>query len=93
MRFLVLTRRRAQSFPAEAFDSPYETEVARTRALYAARFTRQIWRRADRSGACQIVEAEARPMHVSSCPPSPLCRQGMLDIEIIALKPYAGFSC
>ena len=92
MQFLVLTRRRADSNPPEAFAALYPQEIARTRELYAAGFTRQVWHRADRSGACQLVEAADEATVRSTLASLPFAQAGLLDIEIVALAPYAGFA-
>jgi len=91
VQFLVLTRRKTSQFSQEEFASKYEAEVARAKELYQDGFSRQLWHRADGSGACQIVEAvdvESVEKMISTLP---FASAGMLDVQIIALKPYAGF--
>ncbi|MFC3076039.1 muconolactone Delta-isomerase family protein [Shinella pollutisoli] len=92
MQFLVLTRRKTEAFTTADFAEKFDAEVARARELYGEQFTRQIWHRADGSGACQIVEAPDEQTVADRINTLPFARAGMLDITIVPLKPYAGFS-
>jgi muconolactone delta-isomerase len=91
MQFLVLTRRKTSHFAAEDFAGKYDAEVARAKALFKEGFSRQVWHRADGTGACQIVEATDYEEVERAISSLPFAASGMLEIEIIALKPYAGF--
>lgn len=91
MQFLVLTRRKTSQFTPEEFASKYDAEVARAKELYREGFSRHLWHRADGSGACQIVEARDLAEVEKTISTLPFAASGMLDIEIVALKPYAGF--
>lgn len=91
MQFFVLTRRRVSEFSASDFAKKYDAEVARAKELFKEGFTRQIWHRADGSGACQLVEAADQQEVESTISTLPFVAAGMLDVEIIPLKPYAGF--
>ena len=91
MQFLVVSSRRTEQFPPEEFERIVPAEGVRARELYAAGFTRQIWHRADRPGACQIVEARDEAEVRAHLDTLPLARAGMLDFEIVPLRPYAGF--
>jgi hypothetical protein len=92
MQYLVLTKRKTETFTPEHFAAKFEAEVARAKELYKEQFTRQIWHRADGSGACQIVEGPNEQFVVDMINTLPFARAGMLDITIVALMPYAGFS-
>lgn len=92
MQFLVMTRRKTGEFTAADFEARYEAEVARAKELYAEQFTRQIWHRADGTGACQIVEAPDQQTVESKIGSLPFANAGMLDITIVPLLPYRGFS-
>ncbi|MGI0524768.1 hypothetical protein [Rhizobium giardinii] len=92
MQFLVISRRLTDKFSEADFEPIVPLEGARARYLYSIGFTRQIWHRGDQPGACQIVEAdtleEARA-HLSTLP---MAQAGMIEFDIIPLKPYAGFA-
>ena len=90
MQFLVLSRRRTDQFSNADFERLVPSEGAQARHLYSIGFTRQIWHRGDMPGACQVVEAMGE-VH-KKLGTLPLARAGMLDFEIVPLKPYAGFS-
>ncbi len=92
MQFLVLTRRNSGEFTAKQFAEKFDLEVARARELYKEQFTRQIWHRADGSGACQIVEGPDEDYVWDKIRTLPFASAGMLDITIVPLKPYTGFS-
>ena len=68
-----------------------EAEIAQARALYAQGFIRQLWHRGDTTGVCMIIEAESEAHVRQGLDTLPLARAGMLDIQIVPLKPYAGF--
>lgn len=91
MQFLVLTRRKSEAFTTEQFTEKFSAEVSRARELYQEQFTRQIWHRADGSGACQIVEGPDEEYVRDKINSLPFAGAGMLDIMIVPLKPYAGF--
>ncbi len=58
MQFLVLTRRRIDTFPPESWTPELiEAEGQRVRELYSAGIVRSIWRRKDIAGAVLILEA------------------------------------
>lgn len=92
MQFLVLTRRNTDKFTSADFAKKFDAEVSRAKELYGQQFTRQIWHRADGSGACQIVEAADEQAVLDTINTLPFAAAGMLDITIVPLKPYAGFS-
>ncbi len=91
MQFLVLTQRKTSEFAPEEFTRMYDAEVARAKELYRDGFSRHLWHRADGTGACQIVEAADAKSVEQMISTLPFAAAGMLDIQIIALKPYAGF--
>lgn len=92
MQFLVMSRRRSEDFSQEEFDHHFADEASRAREFYASGFTRHIWHRADGCGVCQIVEALDEAEVRVTLATLPFAKRGMLDFEVIALKPYAGFS-
>ena len=92
MQFLVMSRRRSEDFPQEEFDRLFADEASRAREFYAAGFTRHIWHRVDGGGVCQVVEARDEAEVRDTLAPLPFAKRGMLDIDVVALKPYAGFT-
>ncbi|MER9316281.1 hypothetical protein NKI31_12330 [Mesorhizobium sp. M0659] len=82
MQFLVLSRRRTDQFSEADFEQLVPSEGAQARHLYSIGFTRQ----------CQIVEARDEIEVHEKLATLPLARAGMLDFEIVPLKPYAGFN-
>ncbi|ASY62577.1 hypothetical protein SJ05684_c11210 [Sinorhizobium sojae CCBAU 05684] len=92
MQFLVISRRLTEKFADTDFEPMVPLEGARARELYSAGFTRQIWHRGDQPGACQIVEAEDIDAVRKNLATLPLAAAGMIDFDIIPLKPYAGFN-
>ncbi|ESW90159.1 hypothetical protein NKL07_06815 [Mesorhizobium sp. C280B] len=91
MQFLVLSRRRTEQFSDADFELLVPSEGAQARYLYSIGFTRQIWHRGDMPGACQMVEAKDEIEVHEKLATLPLAKAGMLDFEIIPLKPYAAF--
>lgn len=93
MQFLVLTRRKIELFPAEAWTSDLlANESQRVRELYAAGVVRNIWRRKDLPGAAIIFEALTEDEVRDAVASLPLAKQGMLEIAALTqLEPYPGF--
>jgi muconolactone delta-isomerase len=94
VQFLVLSRRRTDVFPPEAWTPELiEAEGQRVRELYTAGIIRTIWRRKDIAGAVIVMEAaseeEAREVAASL----PLAKRDMLEIVTLTqLEPYPGFA-
>lgn len=92
MQFLVLTTRKTSEFDQQSFDKLVGGEMAAARDLYGAGFIRQLWHKADGSGACQIFEANNADDVRQHLETLPFIRNKMLDVQVIALAPYRGFS-
>jgi hypothetical protein len=92
MQFLVISRRLTDKFSDTDFETIIPLEGARARFLYSIGFTRQIWHLGDQPGACQIVEADTLDEARSHLSTLPMAQAGMIEFDIIPLKPYAGFA-
>jgi len=94
MQFLSLSRRRVESFPAEAFGGELMArETARVRELYAAGTLRQIWKRNDVPGASILWEAATEQEAREALASLPMNQAGMLEIvAFVPLAPYPGFA-
>ena len=92
MQFLSLSTRRTDRFSEAQFAELVDAEASRARELYAEGFIRQIWRRGDRPGACMVLEADSLEQARARLSTLPLVHAGMLDVSIVPLEPYAGFS-
>jgi muconolactone delta-isomerase len=92
MQFLSLSIRRTDRFSEAAFAELMAAEAMRARELYAAGFIRQIWHRGDLPGACMVLEADSLDEAHDRLCTLPLIRAGMLDVSIVPLVPYAGFT-
>lgn len=93
MQFLVLTRRKTELFPAEAWTAELlASESQRVRELYAAGIVRNIWRRKDMPGAAILFEAASQEEVQAAVASLPLAMQGMLEMAALTeLEPYPGF--
>lgn len=91
MQFLILSRRRTSEFTEAEFDELAKLEADQARQLYGVGFTRQLCHRGDQGGACQIAEAADEGEVRTKLATLPFAKAGMLDFEIVPLKPYAGF--
>ena len=92
MQFLSLSTRRTDRFTDAEFAELVDAEASRARELYAAGFIRQIWHRGDLPGACMVLEADSLDEARARLYTLPLIRAGMLDVSIVPLEPYAGFT-
>ncbi|MHB1021544.1 MAG: muconolactone Delta-isomerase family protein [Acidobacteriaceae bacterium] len=92
MQFLVVTSRNLEQFPLEAFTPELlEAEAQRVRELYAAGVLRQIWRRADKPGACLLLEAASEDEAREAVSSLPLAQRDMLELVMLTqLLPYPG---
>lgn len=92
MQFLTLSRRRSDQFSDEQFRALVDAEVRQACVLYGEGFLRQIWHKADNTGACILVEAASEAEVREQLDTLPMVAAGMLETTIIPLKPYAGFA-
>ncbi len=94
MQFMVLTRRRMESFPPEEWaPALLETEAQRVRELYTAGSVRSIWRRKDIPGSVILLEAASEEEVRALVGSLPLAQKGMLEFVVVTgLEPYAGFA-
>jgi muconolactone delta-isomerase len=91
MQFLTISRRRTDRFVDSEFAALADAEIAQARVLYSEGFIRQLWHRGDTAGVCMIIEADSEAHVRERLETLPLARAGMLEIQIVPLKPYAGF--
>lgn len=94
MQFLVLSRRRTDAFPPEAWTPDLiEMESQRVRELFIAGSIRSIWRRKDTPGAVLLIEAASEDETRALIATLPLAERGMLDFVVVTqLEPYPGFA-
>ena len=93
MQFLIVSRRRTDVFPPEAWTPELvEAEGQRVRELYAAGIIRNVWRRKDMPGAAIIMEAGSEEEARAAAGSLPLAQRDMLEIVALTqLEPYPGF--
>jgi muconolactone delta-isomerase len=93
VQFLVLSRRRTDVFPPEAWTPELiEAEGQRVRELYIAGIIRTIWRRKDIPGAVIIMEAASEEEAREAVASLPLAKRDMLEVVAFTqLEPYPGF--
>ena len=92
MQFLAVSRRRTECYADEQFVGLVEAEIQQARVLYGRGFIRQIWHRADMRGACLLLEADTLEGAREGLNMLPMYRSGMVEVTVIPLSPYAGFS-
>jgi muconolactone delta-isomerase len=90
MQFLSVSRTKP-GFSDEQYAALRSDEAQRARELYSEGFLRQIWHRADVPGACLLWEAASAQEVREMLNTLPFAKAGMLEIEIIPLRPYGGF--
>jgi len=93
VQFLIVSRRRTDVFPPEAWTPELvEAEGQRVRELYAAGIIRNVWRRKDTPGAAIIMEAGSEEEARAAAGSLPLAQRDMLEIVALTqLEPYPGF--
>jgi muconolactone delta-isomerase len=95
MQFLVVARPKA-NLVADKLPPDYEAllhlEQENAKACYANETLRQIWHCADAPGVAIIFEAKSFEHLQEISNTFPLFAAGYLDLSIVPLEPYAGFS-
>lgn len=90
-QFLVLSRRRTESYVDADFDALIPAETQRVRELYAAGVVRQIWLRGDVPGAAFLVEADTEQEARGAVDALPMATSGLSEFTVLPLSPYRGF--
>ena len=92
MQFLVISRRRTESFSDDEIAPMLEPEAQMARTLYGEGFIRQIWHRGDEPGATLLIEAADRSALEAGLARLPMYQAGMLEaVQTVPLDPYRGF--
>jgi hypothetical protein len=93
VQFLVLTRRRMDDIPAEAWTAELlEKEAQRVRELFSAGVIRNAWRRKDMPGAALVLEAATEAEAREAVESLPLAQLKMIEFPLVTqLDPYPGF--
>ena len=91
MQFIVITRRRIESFTDDQFAPFLDGEAARARELYAQGAFRALHSRGDVPGAVIVVEAADSDEAAALVGSLPFAQQKLMDFQIVPLKPYRGF--
>jgi hypothetical protein len=84
-----------QELPGHTEDdfAPYlKAEAERVWALYQEGLIRELYFRADRSEAVLVLECASLDEARAALDSLPLVRAGLIDFELIPLRPYPGFS-
>lgn len=89
--FLVMSRRRTETFTDAEFDAAIPTETVRVRELYADGVIRTIWLRDDVAGAAFLLEAESLAAARGIVDSLPMAADGLSEFTVIGLRPYRGF--
>jgi len=92
MQFLAIARRRVEAFPEALISEQLPAEAERVRELYAAGIMRTIYSRGDVPGAVVLLEASDLAEAEAAMRSLPLHRSGMLEVEIVPLRPFRGFA-
>ena len=89
MQFLAIARPNKDTSPTEVL--PYVKPEAETVwDYYAADMVRSIHYIADMSGVVLMLEADSLEAAKSLIAELPMAQQGLLNFEILPLKPYTG---
>jgi muconolactone delta-isomerase len=93
MRFMTLSRRRAELCCDVDFHRRLEAEASVVRDLRRAGIIRQIWHRGDAPGECMLIEAQSEEAARAVLELSPLIRAGLFEIDtIVPLSSYDSYA-
>ncbi len=91
MQFISISRRRTESFGADAFEAHLGAEAQRVRELYAEGTVRAIWSRHDIPGAVMLLESERLETARAAVGSLPRARLDMLEVQSVPLRAYRAF--
>ncbi|MCC3317034.1 hypothetical protein [Nocardia africana] len=91
MQFMVLSRRRTETFTEADFEAVLPAETDHVRRLYLDGVVRQIWLRGDVAGACFTIEAADAEQANAIVAQLPMAAAGVSEFTVIPLSPYRGF--
>ena len=89
MKILALEREKP-GLTAEDFQPHLKAEARRVWELQQADMIREIYFRADKSEAVLMLECESVEAAEEALANLPLVKAGLIDFELIPLKPYPG---
>ncbi|GAC1300942.1 MAG: muconolactone Delta-isomerase family protein [Vulcanimicrobiaceae bacterium] len=92
MQFLALTRRLTETFSEADFAAVLPAEAEQARGLYARGVFRSINSRGDLPGAVILLEAADVADATAIVGALPLAQKKMMDVSIVPLLPYRGFT-
>lgn len=91
MRIIALERERA-GLTAADYTPHLKKEAQRAWELYQSGVLREFYFRADRSEVVLILEAPDLEAANAALDTLPLVQAGLIEFELIPLKPYPGFA-
>jgi len=91
MKILALEKE-ISGIAAEKFKPHLKAEAIRVWELYQAGLIRELYFRQDWPGAVLILECKDLTEANEALNSLPLVTEGLIDFEVIPLKPYPGFA-
>jgi hypothetical protein len=91
MRILALEVENSEA-KSEDFQPYLKAEAKKVWELQQEDFIREIYFRSDRSTAILMIESDSIEMAKDKLQQLPLVSNGLIDFELIPLKPYPGYS-
>lgn len=92
MHFLATISRKSSASAQSQIEALLEPEAEHVRKLYTEGVFRSVWSRGDVKGAVIELECENREAATRVLASLPFAVAGLVDIEIIPLLPYRGFT-
>jgi hypothetical protein len=91
MKILALERE-VPGLTSDDFAPHLKAEAERAWALYQEGVIRELYFRADRSEAVLVLECASLEEARAALGSLPLVRAGLIDFDLIPLRPYPGFA-
>jgi len=91
MKVLALEKQ-VPGIPDAAFGPHLQAEALRAWDLYQAGIVREIYFRDDWPGAVLMLECESVGAAEAALQSLPLVREGLIQFEVVPLRPYPGFA-
>jgi hypothetical protein len=91
MKILAMEKERPETQPGQ-FALYLKSEAMRVWSLCQDGVVRELYFRQDRSEAVLVLECEGAAQARQVLNALPLVQSGLIDFELIPLRPYSGFS-
>jgi hypothetical protein len=89
---IIAFERESSGIPSDQFAPYLKAEAAKVWELYQSGLARELYFRQDQSTAVLVLECANLVEAQATLDQLPLVRAGLIDFDLVPLKPYPGFA-